>query len=158
MIFRWSRRFLKSKLKKYPRAYRVYETLSWALARSAFGWTARRFFPRVANSVFPMWIGPRLRLARYLAENGKVAEAIDIADDIMARKPDFGDVRLYLVGSIYSLQGRYEDAYRLFECMEAYRHEKARELQYDRLGLPLIFRKSVISACSIDISRPNSWA
>jgi putative glycosyltransferase (TIGR04372 family) len=135
MIFKSAHQILKSRLKQYPIAYQAYRRLSWILTRSSLAWKAKRFFPTIANACFPIWIGPRLRLAHYLATNGQVSKAIAIADDIMARNPDYNDVRLYLVGSIYSLQGRYEHANELFERMENNRYERARELQYDRLSL-----------------------
>jgi putative glycosyltransferase (TIGR04372 family) len=82
-----------------------------------------------------MWIEPRCRLAYRYASEGKVEKAVAIADDLLARKIDFYDPTIARLGAVYSLQGRYEDAYRLFERMEERCYEVACELQYDRLGL-----------------------
>jgi putative glycosyltransferase (TIGR04372 family) len=135
MVFRPLRRFLKPRLKRYPAAFRVYDAMSWAFTRSHAAVEVKRFFPRVGNTIFPMWLGPRYKLARRYAVEGKLDKARAIADDILTRKPDFNDFRIYWIGGIYWLQGRYEDAYRLFERVEVERYELARELQYDRLQL-----------------------
>ncbi|HEY7300067.1 MAG TPA: TIGR04372 family glycosyltransferase [Xanthobacteraceae bacterium] len=82
-----------------------------------------------------MWIERRCRLAYRYASEGKVGQAVAIADDLLARKVDLYDPTIARLGAVYSLQGRYEEAYRLFERMEERCHEVARELQYDRLGL-----------------------
>jgi putative glycosyltransferase (TIGR04372 family) len=82
-----------------------------------------------------MWVEPRCRLAYRYASEGNVDKAVAIADDLLARKLDFYDPTIARLGAVYALQGRYEEAYRLFERMEERCHEVARELQYDRLGL-----------------------
>jgi putative glycosyltransferase (TIGR04372 family) len=142
MIFRKLRKFLKPTLKRYPIAFHSYEAISWALTRSVFG--PKHFFARIVATVFPMWRAPRVRLAQYYFDEGKLDKAIAIADEVLARKPDLYDVlarkpdvefRLYWIGSMLWLQGRYEDAYHLFKRMEERRYEAARELQYARLNL-----------------------
>jgi len=133
MIFRRLRKFLKPRLKHYPIAFRLYEAISWTFTRSHFVLEAKRFFLKMANIVCPMWIGPRYKLARRYAAEGELDKAMAIADDILARKPDFNDYRW--IGSIYWLRGRYRDAHRLFERMEQRRREIACELQYDRLDI-----------------------
>jgi len=133
MIFRRLRKSLKARLKRYPIAFRLYEAISRTFTRSHIAVEVKRFFPKMANIVFPVWIGPRYKLARRYAEEGELDKAMAIADDILARKPDFDDFRW--IGSIYWLRGRYHDAHRLFERMEQRRWEIARELQYDRLDL-----------------------
>jgi len=85
MVFRRLRRFVKSHPKRYPAAFRVYDSISWMLTRSAFGRTAKRFSLNISSVLLSMWISPRLRLARYLEEDGYIAEAIKIANDIRAR-------------------------------------------------------------------------
>jgi putative glycosyltransferase (TIGR04372 family) len=135
MIFRRVRKFLKPRLKRYPRAFRVYAALSWIFTRSHIAIAVKRFFPKMGNSVLPMWVEPRYKLARRYAVEGELDRAISIADDVMTRNPDLSDFRLYWIGGIYWLQGRYDDAYRLFERMEEHRYQIARELEYDRLGL-----------------------
>jgi putative glycosyltransferase (TIGR04372 family) len=135
MVFRRLRKSVKPALKHYPALFRLYRAVSWALTRSSFGMAAKRLVPRIANALFPMWIAPRLGLAYYYAGKGEVRKAIAIADDVLARKPDLYDSRFSRIAAVYSLQGRYEDAYRLFEGMEKRCYEVARELQYDRLGL-----------------------
>jgi len=86
---------------------------------------------------FPMWTRPRCRLAYRYAVDGNVQKAIAIADDVLARQSKLAldNDNFLRLASVYWLQGRYEEAHRLFERMEAQRHEIARELQYDRLGL-----------------------
>src|SRR5947209_6189814 len=85
-----------------------------AFTRSAFGMAAKRFVPRIANILFPMWIAPRYGLAYYYAGKGEVQKATAIADDVLARKPDLYDSRFSRIAAVYALQGRYEDAYRVF--------------------------------------------
>ncbi len=135
MIFRRLRKFLKPRLKRYPIAFRMYEVISWTFTRSHVALEVKRFFPRMGNIVFPMWLGPRYKLARRYAVEGELDKAMRIADDVLARKPDLCESRLYWIGSILWLQGRYEDAHCLFKSMEERRFQVARELQHDRLGL-----------------------
>src|SRR6266571_84640 len=104
MIFRRFRKFLKPRLKRYPIAFRLYEATSWAFTRSHIASEAKRFFSRMGNILLPMWFGPRYKLARRYAVEGELEKAIDIADDIMARKPNLSDFRLYWIGGIYWLQ------------------------------------------------------
>jgi putative glycosyltransferase (TIGR04372 family) len=137
MILRRLRKSLKLRLKNYPVLFRLYRGISWALTRSPFGSATKRLVPKIANGLFPMWITPRCGLAYYYAGIGQVQKAVNIADDVLARKPDLYDSRFSRIAAVYSLQGRYEDAYRLFERMEQRCYEVARELQYDRLGLRL---------------------
>src|SRR5262249_47890130 len=133
MIFRRLRKFLKPRLEKYPRAFHVYQSISWSLTRSRAASRLKRVLPWMGNIVLPAWIGPRYKLARRYAEEGELDKAMTIADDILVRKPDFEEFRW--IGSIYWLRGRYQDAHRLFERMEQWRYQAARQLQYDRLRL-----------------------
>jgi putative glycosyltransferase (TIGR04372 family) len=135
MILRRLRKLLKPRLKRYPIAFRLYEAISWTFTRSRFASSTKRFFAKIANVVFPMWIAPRFGLAYNYALAGDVRRAMDIADDVLARQPDLYDSRLYRIASVYTLQGRYDEAFRLFQRMEERRREIAHELQYDRLGL-----------------------
>jgi putative glycosyltransferase (TIGR04372 family) len=139
MIFRRLRKFLKPRLARYPAAMRLYEATSWA-ARIAKGFVpnrAKRFFPKIVDVVFPMWIGPRVRLAQHYFGDGKPDKAIAVAEDVFARTPDLymDEQTLQRIASIYYLDGRYEDARRVFKRTEECRRREAGELQYDRLGL-----------------------
>jgi putative glycosyltransferase (TIGR04372 family) len=147
MSFRRLRKLLKPKLQRYSSAIRVYNGISWALTRSRPALMIKR---RIANGIdffFPMWITPRCRLAYRYAVEGKVQKALTIADDVLARQPklSLSDDAFHRLVSIYYLQGRHEDAYRLFRRMEERRYHAARELQYDRLALR-IFSWSDFSA------------
>jgi putative glycosyltransferase (TIGR04372 family) len=130
MVFRRFRKSLKPWLNRHPAALGLYERVSW-VARAQ-----KRFFPKLVDTFFPMWIAPRVRLAeRYF---GRAPEkAIAIIDDVLARKPDLhrDDQIFHRIASIYFLNGRYQDARRLFQKVEERRREVARELQYDRLNL-----------------------
>jgi putative glycosyltransferase (TIGR04372 family) len=147
MTFRRLRRFLKPRLKRYPPALRLYEAISWAFTRSWPASAAKRSLARGIDLAFPMWIVPRCRLAYHYAVEGDVQTAIAIADDVLARKPELylDNDSFHRLGSIYYLQGRYEDAYRLFERMERRRYEMAHELQYDRLGLRLFSKDEFLA-------------
>ena len=137
MIFRWLRRFLKPKLKSYPPALRLYGAISWIFTRSRAALAVKSSLATAIDFAFPMWTRPRCRLAYRYAVDGNVQKAIAIADDVLARqsKLDLDNDNFLRLASVYWLQGRYEEAHRLFERMEAQRQEIARELQYDRLGL-----------------------
>src|SRR5262249_11485663 len=137
MIFRRLRKFLKPKLKSYPPAIRIYGAISWVFTRSRPALAVKRSFAAAIDLTFPMWTRPRCRLAYRYAVEGNVHKAIAIADDVLARqpKPVLDNDNLLRLASIYWLQGRFEDAHRLFERMEERRYQTARELQYDRLRL-----------------------
>ncbi len=137
MIFRWLRRFLKPKLKSYPPALRVYEAISWTFTRSRPALAVKTWLAEAIDFALPMWTRPRCRLAYRYAVDGNVQKAIAIADDVLARQSKLAldNDNFLRLASVYWLQGRYDEAHRLFERMEAQRHEIARELQYDRLGL-----------------------
>src|SRR6266536_632541 len=147
MIFRRLRKFLKPRLNRYPPAFRLYEATSWVFTRSPVALAVKRSVASGIDLAFPMWVAPRCRLAYRYAVEGHVQKAIAIADDVLAREPELylGDDSFHRLGSIYYLQGRYEDAYRLFERIEKRRYEIAREFQYDRLGLRF-FSKDGFSA------------
>ncbi len=147
MIFRRLRKFLKPRLKRYPPALRLYEAISWAFTRSRPASAVKSSLARGIDLVFPMWIAPRGRLAYRYAVEGQVQKAIAIANDVLSRRPELylDDDTIHRLGSIYYLQGRYEDAYRLFGCMEKRRYEMARELQYDRLGLRLFSKDEFLA-------------
>jgi hypothetical protein len=81
MIFRRLRKFLKPRLKRYPMAFRLYEAISWTFTRSHVALQVKRFFPTMGNIVFPMWLGPRYKLARRYAVEGELDKAMRIADD-----------------------------------------------------------------------------
>src|SRR5712691_5676646 len=130
MMFRRARKSLKSRLQRHPAAFQFYDAMSRATG------AAKRFFPKLAAGAFPAWIAPRVRLAeRYFGREPE--KAVAILDDVLARKPDLHrpDQIFHRIASIYYLDGRYEDARRLFKRVEERRCEVARRLQYDRLGL-----------------------
>ena len=135
MVLRRMRKSLKRRLRSHPIASRSYNAISWTFTRSRPAQTVKRSLGRTANALFPMWIEPRCRLAYRYASEGKVEKAVAIADDLLARKIDFFDPTIARLGAVYSLQGRYEEADRLFERMEERCYELACEYQYDRLGL-----------------------
>jgi putative glycosyltransferase (TIGR04372 family) len=147
MLFRKIRKFLKPKLKHYPHAIRLYESISWLFTRSILAKRVKRSLAQTIDLAFPMLVAPRCRLAYHYAVEGNVQKAIAIADDVLARDPELylGDDSFHRLGSIYYLQGRYEDAYRLFERMENVRYDVARKLQLDRLNLRF-FSKDGFSA------------
>jgi tetratricopeptide (TPR) repeat protein len=135
MNLREMRRSLKPWLRRHPILFRSYNAISWTLTRSQAGVTVKRSLSRIAIVLFPTWIRPRCRLADYYARQGNLEKANAIADDLINHKIDFYNFRTYRIGGLYYLQGRYEDAYRVFERMEQRRYKRARELQYDRLRL-----------------------
>jgi putative glycosyltransferase (TIGR04372 family) len=147
MLFRKIRKLLKPKLKRYPHAIRVYESISWLFTRSVLAKRLKRSLAQAITLAFPMLVASRCRLAYHYAVEGDVQKAIAIADDVLARDPELylGDDSFHRLGSIYYLQGRYEDAYRLFERMENVRYDVARKLQLDRLSLRF-FSKDGFSA------------
>jgi putative glycosyltransferase (TIGR04372 family) len=147
MIFRKLRRFLKPKLKRYPAAFRLYQATSWLFTRSPLALAVKSFVASGIDLAFPMWITPRFRLAYRYAVAGNVQKAIAIADDVLARRPElsFSDDAFHRLVSIYYLQGRYEDANRLFQHIEERRYQAALQFQYDRLDLRF-FSKDDFSA------------
>ena len=135
MIFRKLRKFLKPRLKRYPAAFHLYEAISWAFTRSAF--SPKHFFPTLVAIAFPMWIAPRCRLARHYVGEGKLDNALAIAEDVRARRPDayLDDDTFKRLAVAYALEGHSEALRQLFDRTEDRRSEIAHELQYDRLGL-----------------------
>jgi tetratricopeptide (TPR) repeat protein len=122
------RKFLKSKLVRYPISRRIYEAPSFAAE------TAKLFLARLADRFVPTLLGPRIRLTRHYFSAGKLDRAVAIGDDVLARRPDRYDVFNWLA-HLYSAQGRSQDASRLFARLERRNDQIARELQLDRLGL-----------------------
>jgi putative glycosyltransferase (TIGR04372 family) len=147
MLFRKLRKFLKPKLKRYPHAIGLYDSISWLFTRSVLAKSAKRSLASAIDLAFPMWTAPRCRLAYRYAAEGNVQKAIAIADDVLARIPELylDDDSFHRLGSIYYLQGRYRHACRLFEHIEKRRYDIARELQFDRLNLRF-FTKDGFSA------------
>ncbi len=139
MVVRRLRKFLKSKLQRYPAAFRFYQAISW-LTRSPIA--PKRFLPKFVDTAFPMWLAPRVRLAYSLITamdylDGKLDKAVAIADDVLARKPQayLSEEVLSRLAWIYYSAGRREQANRLSERLADRRWQVARQFQYDRLNL-----------------------
>jgi putative glycosyltransferase (TIGR04372 family) len=122
------RKFLKFRLARFRSTRGAYERFS-AMARES-----KLLLSRIISRLFPMWIEQQFSLAVRYVKAGDGQKAIAIADEVLARKPDLYDYSKFVgFASIYWLLGRADDAVRLFQRMEARRHEVARELHCDRL-------------------------
>jgi hypothetical protein len=115
------RDLLKSGLTRYSATRRLYEW-PYSMARPA-----KFLLGRVICRLFPRWTKQQLKLAvRYIIA-GEGHKAIAIADGVLACKPDLYDYSKFVgFASIYWLQGRSDAALRLFQQIEARRHEVAR--------------------------------
>src|SRR6266496_2341643 len=143
-LVRYRTKLLTQSLRRYPSVFRVYRGISWTFSRSPVVPVTKRLLARprlwlakAANVACPMWIGPRCWLAHYYAVHGEWRRATTIADDVLARGPDLQvtDRGTHRLSAVYSLQGNYDRARRVFEVIEKRNYEVTRALQYDRLGL-----------------------
>ena len=127
------RKLLKPKMARHPVTRCLYEGPSSMLR------TGKLLLARAIDYFFPMWIVPRVGLARRYMAEGKLADALAITSDVLAREPErrLSEETFSLLATMCYMQGRAHDAYRLWVQAEERRCKLARDLELDRLKLRL---------------------